>query len=352
MFSGLSKLADRNFIIGFFLPTLLGAVLVVIVWQNFNFEGSFISSLIRGNTFKDLTVFALVIWVAAVLLSVLNLPTYRLLEGYFGPFSLRRRYDRYRNTLKKEQDNLKTAFNKISTGEGTAAEYYERLRRLSIIYPTDVDSVMPTKFGNVIAAFENYTRVVYGVDSVGTWLRLAAIIPTHYLLAIENAKAEVDFFVTSLVVVNVCILVAIAKLGVSVYSVISIGPLADVWGIIVHIEWRFLACVVALGIIEWLVYRGAIDRAKVWGEFVKSAFDVYLPDLAYQLGYKLPPSWERRKKFWEAVTFMYADLNPTELEQWLNQGGEVNRARSARELSQEGASNEIKDKCTRGQRTS
>jgi hypothetical protein len=52
-------------------------------------------------------------------------------------------------------------------------------------------------------------------------------------------------------------------------------------------------------------YELAIDRAIAWGDLVRSAFDLYLPMLAGQLGYILPDNNEDRKLFWDAVNSLF-----------------------------------------------
>jgi hypothetical protein len=47
---------------------------------------------------------------------------------------------------------------------------------------------------------------------------------------------------------------------------------------------------------------------------VKSAFDLYLPSLARTLGYKLPRTQKKRRKFWNAVSSMtlyFEPMDPT-----------------------------------------
>ena len=329
MFSGLSKLADRNFIVGFFLPTLMGGVLLITILNDFSLGGSFLNTLINGNdTFKDLTVFAGAIWVISVLLSVLNLTFYQILEGYLGPLNIERRYEKYRKLYKEEEDCLEIDFDEIDLDRELYYDaYVERLRKFALCYPINIELVLPTEFGNVIRAFETYPAQVYGVDGVAAWLRLAAVMPKDYLAAIENAKANVDFFISLMVVLKICIVASVVNFVVSICEVMSVGPVADADQLIYHVDWRFLASAAALGLVDWLVYRGAISRARVWGEFVKSAFDVFLPDLASKLGYRLPKSWVRKKEFWRAITTMYLDLNPRDLERWLIQRGQITEVR-------------------------
>ena len=54
----------------------------------------------------------------------------------------------------------------------------------------------------------------------------------------------------------------------------------------------------------WLFYAWALTRVPAWGEMVMTTFDCYLPGLAKQLGFELPPSSETRIAFWTAFSQM------------------------------------------------
>jgi hypothetical protein len=58
-------------------------------------------------------------------------------------------------------------------------------------------------------------------------------------------------------------------------------------------------------LVAWGAYRGAIATAMAWGEYVKAAFDLYLPALAGQLGYQLPGTARKRAQFWNDVSSMF-----------------------------------------------
>jgi hypothetical protein len=54
---------------------------------------------------------------------------------------------------------------------------------------------LPTRFGNAIRSFEVYSRIIYGLEAIDGWPRLLAVIPADYRQAIDDAKAQVDFWV-------------------------------------------------------------------------------------------------------------------------------------------------------------
>lgn len=144
---------------------------------------------------------------------------------------------------------------------------------------------MPTQFGNKMRAFEVYPRVVYGIDAIPLWPRLEAVIPAHFRGIIDESKAYLDFSVNLLCGSVVCMLF---------YAVVSAA------------DQRVLALWVP--VISLLVagagYRLSLAAASEWGEYVKSAFDLYRGALAEQLGLHLPRSSDAERTMWNTVSRM------------------------------------------------
>jgi hypothetical protein len=86
MGSSLSKLADKNFVIGFFIPSLLFFAALRGAYGCTPWLAS-ICGTSTGDLFKDLTLFAIAVWVVGILLVAANYSLYRFLEGYHLPAS-------------------------------------------------------------------------------------------------------------------------------------------------------------------------------------------------------------------------------------------------------------------------
>ena len=54
-------------------------------------------------------------------------------------------------------------------------------------------------------------------------------------------------------------------------------------------------------VFSWLFAQWARGAAYEWGIMVKSAVDLYLPDLSQKLGYKLPENHSERREFWNII---------------------------------------------------
>ena len=164
---------------------------------------------------------------------------------------------------------------------------------------------MPTRFGNVIKAFETYSDRVYGLEGTIGWARLIGVIPASYASVTNDARAEVDFFVNYCALSGSVGLLALARcIGSFVTAVAGAQCLI------------FLFSGLAALATAYASYRGAAERASAWGDTVKAAVDLYLPALAKQLGYELPNTGEERLAFWEAVNNQMLQNIPLDPARW------------------------------------
>ena len=169
MFATLSNLVDRNFVLAFVLPTLIGSVCVLLLLGDILPPALQVTALTTTDDFAKLTTLVLILWSLAVLLSVFSNPIYQLLEGYWGPLrtagrlcAKQRAFDTVLAGIERTQDRLTRN---------------EAVRRFRANWPPRRDLVLPTRFGNVIRAFENYANRVYGPDGIATWPRLFGVLP-------------------------------------------------------------------------------------------------------------------------------------------------------------------------------
>jgi hypothetical protein len=296
--SSVEKLADKAFIIGFYLPSLLALIAFVYAFPGTPGAG-IIKHVEEGKTLTDLTYFVLAVWVFAVLLVTLNSEIYRLLEGYFGPFAwmpyLKRWHVRKFTELKYKSEKMRNAWKEAGEAYPSQSQRLcsKLVLRLVREYPTKDGDFLPTAFGNRIRSFEVYSRDVFGAESVCVWDRLGAIIPKEFLDSVNDARAQVDFLVNISVLAFVLAMLSAAAAIGSLMQGQSIGaPVHD--GVQHYVMGVGIASLVC-----YSAYRWATERVSAWGTLVKSAFDLYLSALAKQLGYSLPPDSNRRRSFWE-----------------------------------------------------
>jgi|GEM_PF-781575 len=324
MLGDLSKLADKAFIIGFYLPALLATLALSWVLRDVALFRLILDSALQPEKLEKLFIVVLLVWFAAVVLLVCNRFMTRTLEGYHCPSwiasALRERALKRRgsalNQLKEVQTNfedldrsaneLKAAGNapdKAATlrkqSEDARRSYFELLRKYQLRNPPNRSDTLPTRFGNIFRSFEAYPTEAYGVESIHTWPRLMPLISADQRTALENTKSFVDFFVC----------------GTFLTIALGVIALAQWVRFIVHDEalpQETYLLFVAAGsfLLSIFAYKGALSAALEYGEVVKSTFDLYLPALAKQLGFdwKNPvqarPFWnyvDRQIRFQEAI---------------------------------------------------
>lgn len=310
MISSLSSLVDRNFVIGFLLPVTVAAIALLFLFQDVPLLGQWWSAALNTAKFTTLTLLVLAIWGLSVLLSVFNISLYKILEGYYGPLAREGSRESARKAREAAQEELKTLRQNAQEGGPDSdawRDFISSRREFNNTFPPN-HLVLPTRFGNIIRAFETYPLRVYNVDGISAWLRLESVIPVRYADTIASARAQVDFFVSLLfLALGLCVLCAGSLL---------ISQFVSGWEWTAGILRRAVAIPVLL-LLAFFCYEAAIHRARAWGDYVRSAFDLYLPTLAKQLGYDLPATKEKRQAFWGAVNGMFLDDQPMSPEVWL-----------------------------------
>jgi hypothetical protein len=287
MLSSLPKLADRAFILGMFLPTLLFVLAALLMFQEVSPAKSWIKAL-AGNDLQSTAYLLLCVWLLSVLALMLNYPLYRFLEGYSFPTWLANRLKaRNRILLSKQLEEIKglhERWRKEREGfpETDLARYQTLRSNLLKWMPSQQNDVLPTRFGNAIKAFEVYPRDVYGADGVAIWLRLGSVMPKPFNESIEQIQTQINFLMNCCFYSALIATIAFAR--------------ATYWGV----HWLLWA-VVAM-VLVYLFYRWAVTLIPAWGELVTSAFDCYLPALAHQLGFELPEDGNERRAFWTSFS--------------------------------------------------
>lgn len=288
MFSELPKLFDRNFAIAYFLPVSLfmiaSASLLNLVgyWSN-------MATVFTGNTLFDATLAAFAAWIVGIFLMVLNREIYRFLEGYGSYNPLKLLEKRTREQFKKKVNRIDWLDDNYS--DLTVEQRAERTKLMKEVvesYPDKEALVLPTAFGNALRAFEVYPRVMYGFEGIEGWSRILAVLPKDYRDLIDDAKAQVDWWV-NLGVMSLLFLIEFW------YVVFSKWGLTSPWYITVLNLLLPLSIYALLNVfLSWRVTSAAIG----WGDYVKSAFDLYRFALLESMGIDIPKSRKEEREIW------------------------------------------------------
>src|SRR6266404_3618486 len=136
---------------------------------------------------------ALLFGVAAVtglLASASSTTLYRVLEGYAWPAALRQ----FRAAAHRRK---KTALAKKANDGGLKGWELGLLLEKLARYPSEDDQVVPTRLGNAIRSFETYGSVRFNLDSQTLWSELCSVVPEYLQKDMDQARAIVDFFVST-----------------------------------------------------------------------------------------------------------------------------------------------------------
>jgi hypothetical protein len=297
VFGELPKLLGKTFLIGYLLPAAL-TLLASAAMLDFYGHSSVYSWALRlfGSADEKQLAFRLglglaLAWVGGVVLLSINHSLIRTLEGYgrFNPARLLKRWSASKfDDLKKQHDDIegKRKDGKVPSELRGA---HSRLRsRLGNEFPEAERLLLPTRFGNVIRAFERYPQIIYNIDAIHTWPRLQALIPERYGAMLDDARAQLDFWVNLWFGFVLLTLEAIVLL---IYSR----------------QISLLVAVIAAIILAMLAAKVGQRAASQWGMLVKGAFDLYRGELCKQLGFEMPRSITVERQMWTVIsqTFIF-----------------------------------------------
>ena len=221
-------------------------------------------------------IFAFFVLVSSVLFAYASLPIYQVLEGYRLPAAVRRRL---RRRHLKEFHRLRALERRYrATGVFPAGYTTDDLR---LRYPRDVNSVRPTRLGNALTSMEQWSSSRFQLDSQTMWFELQAVSPDNVRKDVDEGRAPVDFFVSS---------IAHASL-LSVSGIIVGSFTAQRQALVIGL---LAACTIPLS------YRLAVSNTLDWSQSVKAMVNVGRVDLAQRLGLQMPDTLQEERHMWSA----------------------------------------------------
>ncbi|HNS49864.1 MAG TPA: hypothetical protein PKO09_01645 [Anaerolineae bacterium] len=288
MFSKLPEVFHRSFMVGYFVPAAVFVALCLLVANEFGFLAAIdTKTLNEAEILLGTAIIGLVSWFGGICLLATNREVLRLMEGYgqFNPVQLfagieQRRYRELKEDISKLDQEYSAH---TSSGEQPPPQLRAKrnrlMRKAAERFPDEERWLLPTSFGNTIRAFEVYPRVMYGLESIQGWSRLLAVVPTEYQAQVDDAKAQVDFWI------NLSLLSLLLVIGY-VATCIYAWQIKMLW-------FPFVLTGIAL-----VTFYRARSAAVEWGDFVKAAFDVFLPALHQKLGVPYPVALDERIQLW------------------------------------------------------
>jgi hypothetical protein len=187
------------------------------------------------------------------------------------------------------------------------AEWSECLKKRRLVlsrslrreFPLEKDLVLPTRLGNVIRSFEDYSRAEYKLDAIALWSRLQGKVDKDYAALIDDSKTAFDFLLNcSFLSLLLTFLLLVAGLQAST-------PFTDLGTFFV-----WMGELLGLSMLSLWFYRLSIGQAASWGEKVKGAIDLYRNALLIQLGFTAAPATKKAERdLWLGISrqIIYGD---------------------------------------------
>jgi len=206
----------------------------------------------------------LVLTTSSAVMTWLQLPALRLLEGYW-PWQFRKLGFRLARHVEKRLQNKRDRWQQladIERQERTAEQQseYARLDAELAYYPVDQRHLMPTKLGNILRAAEEYPQMRYGLAMGVCWSRLWLVMSEGTQEALTQARQRLN----------------------SAVRLFVWGLLFAVWT--AWAWWALLAAVV----VALAAYWGMLQAAGIYGDLLRSAFDLHRFALYEQVRLPLP----------------------------------------------------------------
>jgi hypothetical protein len=238
----------------------------ILAWVSCNGWNALVERLKNVNDAPIVIAWAvggiLLISVFSAILEWFQEPVIRLVEGYW-PRPFHRLRFALSERLKNDLIPKEMKWNQLSEKEEKDLTPEEQAERVSLDadlnrYPVDKRLLMPTAFGNLLRAAEEYPRLRYGLDTIVCWPRMWLVMPKETLDVLSEARENLDA-------------------GARLMLLGLIFPIWSIWA-----DWAFLSLLL-LPVAYWRM----LDAAGIYGDLLKAAFDLHRFKLYESL--KWPP---------------------------------------------------------------
>jgi hypothetical protein len=264
-------------LVGWIFPSAIGVALFAF-WLFPSLHDLAIAQAIAGlSATERALVLAFLSAGLGLLLSALQTPLYRVLEGYLLPTAYRNR------RIAKHREKKQRIAARVDNTKGLEhGLWLERQLR----YPADDKQVAPTRLANAIRAFETYGFDRYQLDTQSLWSELTGVVPDTIRSEQERARAPVDLFVSL------------------VYLSVILGIFSLVMGVVIggdRLKLLVTAMVAFALVPAW--YMLAVISTRQWYYSVQALVNVGRKPLAEALGLRLPASVAEERRMWERVNW-------------------------------------------------
>lgn len=304
--SYLEKLGS-NFIVSSMVPSLALVIVSLIVFD---------PTLISLSAFQDfedtprLIVLGVFVVVLAVIigftLTALNTFILKMFEGYIKPFPVRiayilshRKHQNRARTLSDQRDLLKSQIYELKKRvgndpvrkaelDGLMERHYKAAAEYGLTYPEDISDVMPSRFGNILKAAENYPGERYGFDGVQFWPRLVHVIPADYKANIDNTRNELSFLANMSILSAVFSFLSIAAVFFSMAAVTGAGTDPKIYYKFLEAGGKYILFAGFGFAFSYFFYNASILSVGSFGLIIRSSFDLFRLELLKEFDLERP----------------------------------------------------------------
>ena len=226
---------------------------------------------------------------------LLDMPIYMLLEGrrYWPP-----RLRGWGVAREAARLAILVARSQAATDRAIKIEFDLRTREFPIAAKTGIPhAAFPTRLGNLLASFETYPTVKYGLDGVFFWARLWVAIDKDLREELDSAQALVDG----------AIYASASLAGAASVALVNaiVAPQEN--------KWFWLAAVAGALPLSRLCYLAALPRYVQYGELFAATFDQHRAKLDFsglltELDRHIDPSVARTRTPQEAARAVWRFL--------------------------------------------
>jgi hypothetical protein len=140
----------------------------------------------------------------------------------------------------------------------------------------ELGRLLPTRLGNILRAAEDHCAAKYGLDAIICWPRLWLLLPEATKTELSQARQQLN-----------------GTVRIWVW-----GMLFLIWAPLFGIWWPL-----PLGLgTAWLAHRWLIQAARVYGDLIEAAFDLYRLQLYQAVRWPLPSTPAEERVLGQALT--------------------------------------------------
>jgi hypothetical protein len=273
LFDKVTGLFDKRFVLALLLPAFAfaaGTAALAVTMSGWHTADTWWAGLDAARQVALGVAAAGAVVVLAIIIGTQVVAMTRLLEGYW-------RWRWVNATLGRlgrwREGNRRKRLAADTTELGYLHSY--------LAFPHD-GAPLPTRLGNALRAAESYPsdEQRWGLDAAFWWPRLYLILPDSARGQVDDARASLDQ------------LVVLTMLSAA-FGVVSLALSCAGLNLAVG-----LGCAAGALLLSRGSYLSAVTAAGVFGELVRSSYDLFRGDLLAKLGWPMPPTLAAERQLW------------------------------------------------------